>query len=673
MKAVAALLLLPLLASAVRLSSKVTPTEKVIAMLSEMAAKGERMMEEEQKIFSKYAEWVDDKTRELGFEIKTAAAKIEELVAFVEKADSDVEQLGLRVAELDQQIEELTAEKKEATAMRAEEHAEYVKVSADYAESVDALDRAIQVMSAENYDRGQAESLLQTMAATVPGGAGVLSAFLQQKGRAGAGEPGAPEVAAYEFQSSGVVEMLEGLLKKFKGELSDVQEAESNQKHAFEMTEMHLSDTIAKSTSDREEKSVMKGKKAASSAQAKGELAETKASKAADEELKAEIEATYKEKTAAYEQNQKVRADELEAIGKANEIIKGGAVAGSYAKRINAFVATGAVAAVAAPVDAFIQLRSTKRRVASREQAAMFLRKMGKALKSKALAALAEQVPANAFEKVIGMVEELIAKLKEEAAAEADHKAWCDEQYGETKAKTDDLRHTVDRLTSKIDKAKATSMTLKDESKDLQAALAQIAKSQAELDQLRRGQNKAYSLAKEDMETGLRGVRQAMKVLREYYEGDASESSAHAKAGGAGSTIVGMLEVIQSDLSKGLAQAEMAEDSAATEYEKVSMQNRLTVTGYEQDVKYKTKEAASLDKAVVEMSSDRDSSQTELDAVLEYSKSVRGACEVKPESYEERTSRREAEVAGLKEALSILSGEGMFLQKQKKGSLRGKH
>ena len=39
--------------------------------------------------------------------------------------------------------------------------------------------------------------------------------------------------------------------------------------------------------------------------------------------------------------------------------------------------------------------------------------------------------------------------------------------YGETKAKTDDLRHTVDRLSSKIDKAKATSMTLKDEVKEL--------------------------------------------------------------------------------------------------------------------------------------------------------------------------------------------------------------
>eukprot|EP00972_Heterocapsa_arctica_P062609 9232110-Heterocapsa_arctica.AAC.1 len=70
----------------------------------------------------------------------------------------------------------------------------------------------------------------------------------------------------------------------------------------------------------------------------------------------------------------------------------------------------------------------------------------------------------------------------------------------------------------------------------------------------------------------------------------------------------------------------MDEDSAATEYEKISMMNRLTKAEKEQDVTYKSKEAAGLDKAVMELASDRESAQTELDAVLDYSKTVRGAC-----------------------------------------------
>merc|ERR1719301_304579 len=87
----------------------------------------------------------------------------------------------------------------------------------------------------------------------------------------------------------------------------------------------------------------------------------------------------------------------------------------------------------------------------------------------------------------------------------------------------------------------------------------------------------------------------------------------------------------------------------------------------EQDVKYKTKEAAALDKEVSENESDLESAQAELDSVLEASKNIRAMCELKPESYEERKGRREAEIAGLKEALAILEGEAVFIQEKKKG------
>jgi len=661
MKAVAALLLLPLLASAVRLSSKVTPTEKVIAMLSEMAAKGERMMEEEQKIFSKYAEWVDDKTRELGFEIKTAAAKIEELVAFVEKADSDVEQLGLRVAELDQQIEELTAEKKEATAMRAEEHAEYVKVSADYAESVDALDRAIQVMSAENYDRGQAESLLQTMAATVPGGAGVLSAFLQQKGRAGAGEPGAPEVAAYEFQSSGVVEMLEGLLKKFKGELSDVQEAESNQKHAFDMTELHLSDTIAYSTSQREEKNIAKGKTAGASAEAKGELAATKADKQADEELKKGTEATYQEKSAAYEENQKVRKDEIGAVSKALEIIQGGAVADSYAKRIN--LAQKERTGLQDSATAFIQLRRSKRRVASKELAAMFLRKRAKALNSKTLATFAEAVAPNAFAKVITMVEDLIAKLKEEAAAEADHKAWCDEQLKANKLKRNKKTAQSEKLAAEIQAQTSAIATLAEEIDTLTKEQADLTKAMQESTAMRESEKAENAAIVADAAAGAEAVQSALVVLREFYSAQAGSfvqqsqvpemASYKGMQSGKGG-VVGMLEVIASDFERLRAETTAEEASAAREYEAFMSESAASK---EQKHKAEVKDRLDKDQTEFEKSENKKDLKSvlkELGKANEYYQYLEPSCLEVHVSWEERVAGRKAEIQALKDAYDIL-------------------
>merc|ERR1719262_2115459 len=105
------------------------------------------------------------------------------------------------------------------------------------------------------------------------------------------------------------------------------------------------------------------------------------------------------------------------------------------------------------------------------------------------------------------------------------------------------------------------------------------------------------------------------------------------------------------------------DEAAVAEYEKLSKENAIAKTTKEQDVKYKTKEAKGLDKAVVEQSEDRDGLQTELDAVLDYWSKIQEQCVAKVEPYEERKKRREAEIAGLKEGLAILEGEAALIQK----------
>merc|ERR1719158_257034 len=126
-----------------------------------------------------------------------------------------------------------------------------------------------------------------------------------------------------------------------------------------------------------------------------------------------------------------------------------------------------------------------------------------------------------------------------------------------------------------------------------------------------------------------------------------------------------MLEVIESDFSKNLAGSIAEEEAAVMEYEKVTKENEITKTIKEQDVKYKTKEFTGLDKEISELSTDKASAETELDAVLDYDAKIKATCIAKPEPYEERKRRREAEIAGLKEALSILEGQA-FLQKNRR-------
>merc|ERR1719502_1805184 len=110
-------------------------------MMDEMKVKGEAEMEAEQKIFATYAEWVDDESKKLDFEIKDGKKEIEELSAFIEKADNEVKELGTAIATLESDVSSMEKDKADATKVRDSEHAEYLKVSKDYGEFVDALER----------------------------------------------------------------------------------------------------------------------------------------------------------------------------------------------------------------------------------------------------------------------------------------------------------------------------------------------------------------------------------------------------------------------------------------------------------------------------------------------------------------------------------------------------
>merc|ERR1719158_445500 len=223
-------------------------------------------------------------------------------------------------------------------------------------------------------------------------------------------------------------------------------------------------------------------------------------------------------------------------------------------------------------------------------------------------------------------------------------------------------------MTSRIDQAAAKSAALKATVKEDQAELAALAKEQAEMDKIRQESHADYVQAKADLEQGLVGIRQALTVLRDYYAKQEGEDSllqqpqpAHpetfTKSEGAGNSIIGILEVAESDFASNLAKEETEEATAAEEYDKQTQENAILKTMKEQDVKYNTQEFMGLDKDIAQLTGDRKSEGVELSAVMEYYAKLRERCIAKPETYEDRKKRRAAEIAGLKEALSILESE----------------
>merc|ERR1712194_380767 len=95
------------------------------------------------------------------------------------------------------------------------------------------------------------------------------------------------------------------------------------------------------------------------------------------------------------------------------------------------------------------------------------------------------------------------------------------------------------------------SAKLKEEVATLEAELAGLAKSQAEMDKLRAEGKAAFEESSAELEKGLSGIKAALKVLNEYY---AKEDKSHDAADGAGSGIISLLEVCEADFSKKLAQ-----------------------------------------------------------------------------------------------------------------------
>lgn len=237
-----------------------------------------------------------------------------------------------------------------------------------------------------------------------------------------------------------------------------------------------------------------------------------------------------------------------------------------------------------------------------------------------------------------------------------------------TKQSQEDKTWAIDKLNTQIDVMVAQSKTLKGETARLEKELGALARNQAEMGKLRQEEKSVYAKNKPELEQGLSGVKNALKVLRDYYAQDSTNSgSADGTAGG----IIGMLEVVESDFSKGLAEMQSTEESAAAEYQEATQENEVAKAEKTQDAKYKKAEYVGLDKTIAELRSDKSGATTELNAVNEYMRSIEKECVAKPDSYEERKKRRDAEMAGLREALDTLGGEAMFLQVQSHRTLRG--
>merc|ERR1719386_500648 len=513
---------------------------------------------------------------------------------------------------------------------------------------VDALKNIIDAQWVDVSSRRKLKSFLQATAAAKESADDDLS-FTQPQAK----------MVAYESSSGGIVKTIEEMQGKAEDTLSALRKKEMSDAQSFNMLEQGLNDEM---NHGNDKLSTAKKSKAANeqaNQEASGKLVETQKAKAADEEYAGTLKTECESKASEWEGRQKSATEEMGAIDKAKEILVGG-------------------------VKAFVQVKTRTSRwnpddedesdavSAKRQKVVNILKNLSKTHHSFAFAQMASMASSDPFVKIRGLIEDMIAKLVKEAEEEATQKAFCDAEMGKSKKSQDEKTMTLDKLQSRMDGASTTMAQNAEDVKTLESEVAEIDKAQAEATAMRTKEHEDYMRASKDFKDSAEAVAKAIEVLKNFYEGSfvqlSSQTTLKSKQpefGGAksdiASTIISVLEMSEEDFTTLLAETEATEDEAAKAYKTLTDENKIAKATKETEAKGKASEVKSLTVQLGHSKEDHASTSSELDAVNAYIDKLKPQCEEKAMSYEEKKAKREAEIAGLKEALEILSGNGLGL------------
>jgi hypothetical protein len=647
----------------------VTPIQQVIKMMDDMVARGKAEKHHEEVEFAKFHEWCDQVRDEKTKSIAEATAAIAELAAAIDKAESDAEVLAEEIAELEKEVAKDQAEADSAKAQREKENADYKAQHLDFSESIDALARATAVLKSRDHDVPQSLLQVSKLAGISARDKAVITSFLSLDTGA---EAGAPEADAYEFQSGGVIALLEKLRLKFEDQRFALEKEEMNAKANYEVLMQQLTDDIKHNNASIKKKTALKAKRQEEAAKAKADKAVTEASKAQDETVLADTNANCQQTSDEYEKNQVVRANEIEALRKATEIISSESVSGSGDKYLpSALLQTKATA--------LAQLRAGSDNL-TRQKVVEFLQGRAKKLGSKYLALMATRAMDDPFGKVKKMIKDLITKLMEEANAEADQHAYCETELATNKQTREIKSSEVDEITAELEKQNALLEKLTEEISQLSDEVAEIKRQQAEATSNRAEEKKTNTETINDAKVAQAAVEKATAVLKDFYssvaasaallqnqdaaglkqemnQATAADLDPYKGMQGSSTGIFGMLEVILSDFARLETETQQAEDSQQASYDKFMDESNEDAAVKETEIEHKTNNKDKTTESIAELNKNLKLTQEELDKALDYYDKLKAECIDTGLSYEERKRMRQEEIVSLQEALKVLNGE----------------
>lgn len=489
------------------------------------------------------------------------------------------------------------------------------------------------------------------------------------------------------------------MLKRLRGEFAqksgDIAKTEMQLKNNYDLVFQDLTESIALAEKEKDEKSNMKLRKEEGAAVKNKELGSLSNVAAEDEKTFSAVQTECSEKKVSYEEKQNTRAEEIQALGKAIEVMSSPDVQGSADSFAQVSRRRGQV---------LLQLAdsSSAIRKGIRHRVRDFIAKEGRRLRSHRLALFAEQLAADPFSKVRQLIDDLITHLMEEANEDAKREGFCDKEVGKSKLTRTKVTEDIDRLSAAMEEGKADITSLQEEIATLTKEIAEIQTSMTEATELRASEKSQNQKTIEEAKAAQEAVIRAIAVLNEFYSkasistallqessvaqnngvpmGSAEwESLANPDFDGTvdkghtsgmqtfGETYAGqqdqaggvlaLLDVIAADFKGLVAETRTTETASQQTYEALMTESQKNKAVKEKKVDMDVSDKATAEAQMKADIKDLKTSQDQLLAANRYWEELEPQCIDKGVTFEERTQARQAEVDSLKEALNILSSE----------------
>jgi len=681
-------------------ASAVTPVEKVITLLANLEVKVTEEGKEEAAQYDKFACFCKEQADEKTYSIEKSEKKITELSALIADLKAEINTLNSDISKLSKVISDLSTKISKAEAKRETEHATYEEKEADAAGAISAAERAIEALKGSKGDlEGHVddESFVQVRTIAVLAMATKVDMTeAQWKMLNKLAQPNSGEAAQYEYHSNDIIATIESLLAKFTKIKSDLDQEEFETNSAFEKERLGMQNEKKFATQEKNEKEALMEKKTEEKEAAEEENTKENADMTSDMNFRDELTKECENKAMVFDQRSKTRSGELTAISEAMTALKTG-VAPNYAanKKLNGLVqrnATVAKAAVqpvaakkedkkAAKVVSFLQLRGSHNHLSDSDKAVKmhaFLQQASDKLSSPTLSALALKVLSQQdhFVKVRGIIKDLLARLEEDAAAEATQKGFCDKSMTKAITRRDEEQSGIESKNAEINSLTAKIQELTEEVATLSKQISENKKALNEATELREEEKAENEKTLAESDVGKTAVEQAITVLKGFYEGAALVQYTPPNADRSGKTvsdlapafaneeysgsqdsskgIVGMLEVILSDFDRTIKQVTDDEESAQSEFESFKETNEADTATKEASVEKKNGLIKQAEEDKVTAKDALDAHMSAHAAALGELEKLHTMCVAGEETYAERVAKRNKEIEALKEAQNIL-------------------